>query len=76
MLPGAVFSGPYEIASYTGTLTGSFAEVTTGFTVSYSQPGEILVTADTLLTSPLPEPGRGLIYSGAYLLLAKRRRRA
>ena len=76
MLPGAVFSGPYEIASYTGTLTGSFAEVTPGYTVSYSQPGEILVTADSLLTSPLPEPSGVMLCGGACALLARRRRKA
>jgi len=71
MVAGTVFSGPYEIASYTGTLTGSFAEVTPGYTVSYSQPGEILVTADPPLTSPLPEPSGGLLCASLCFLLAR-----
>jgi hypothetical protein len=74
MVAGTVFSGPYEIASYTGTLTGSFAEVTPGYTVSYSQPGEILVTADPPLTSPLPEPSGGLLCASLCFLRARCRK--
>jgi hypothetical protein len=70
LAPGAVFSTPYEIASYTGSLTGEFSQVTPGFVIDYSQPGEILVTA-------VPEPGAcGLVIGGGLLALGKRRRRA
>jgi hypothetical protein len=69
LAPGAVFSTPYEIASYTGALTGTFENVTPGFVVDYSQPGEILVTA-------VPEPSIcALLGGGACLVLGRRRRR-
>jgi hypothetical protein len=67
--PGAIFSTPYEIISYTGTLTGTFAQVTPGFVVDYSNPGEILVTA-------VPEPDAcALVASGAFIAMRRRRRR-
>jgi hypothetical protein len=69
LAPGAVFSTPYEIASYTRTLTGTFSNVTPGFVVDYSQPGEILVTA-------IPEPGAcAFVAAGAFGVLTTRRRR-
>jgi hypothetical protein len=69
LAPGAVFSGPYEVASYTGALSGAFSQVTPGFVVDYSQPGEILV-------STIPEPAAfGGLAAFAGLALARRRRR-
>jgi hypothetical protein len=68
LAPGAVFSTPYEIASYTGTLTGTFSNVTPGFVVDYSQSGEILVTA-------VPEPGACMLVAGGALISLRRRRR-
>jgi hypothetical protein len=68
MEPGAMFSGPYEIATYTGSLSGVFSQVNPGFVVDYSHPGEILVTA-------IPEPtGIVLVVAGAFFALARRRR--
>jgi hypothetical protein len=64
MAPGAIFTTPYEIISYTGTLGGTFGQVTPGYVVDYSQPGEILVTA-------VPEPtGCGLLVAGAFAAMA------
>jgi hypothetical protein len=70
LAPGAAFSGPYEIISYPGySLNGTFAQVTPGFTVDYSRPGEILVTS-------IPEPvGFGFLAASGGLLLARRRAR-
>ena len=39
LAPGTVF--PYVIATYSGTLTGTFTTVTPGYTVDYSTPGQI-----------------------------------
>jgi hypothetical protein len=65
---GGIFSGPYEIATYTGGLSGVFSQVTPGFVVDYSHSGEILVTA-------IPEPtGFGLLFVGAGLVLTRRRK--
>jgi hypothetical protein len=64
MAPGAAFGGPYLIATYEGTLTGEFDDVTPGYTVDYSVPGEILITAF------VPEPatlGMVLLCAGAML---------
>jgi hypothetical protein len=60
--------GPIEIASYTGTLTGTFAEVTPGFVLSYATPVEILVTA-------VPEPASVGLLAAAALLLSRRSQR-
>jgi hypothetical protein len=70
LAPGAIFSTPYEIFSYTGSLSGTFAQVTPGFVLDYSQPGEILVSA-------VPEPSTcALVAAGALAALGRRRRKA
>jgi hypothetical protein len=57
----------YTVTTYTGNLTGTFDQVTPGYTVSYDTPNAIMVTF-------VPEPGSvGLAAAG--LLLALRRRR-
>ena len=48
-LAGSTFTTPYDIINYTGTLTGTFTDVTPGYLLDYSHAGEILVTA-------VPEP--------------------
>jgi hypothetical protein len=71
MAPGAAFGGPYLIAEYIGTLSGEFNRVTDGYTVDYSTPGEILITAF------VPEPTTlSLLLLGAGAILKGRRRRA
>jgi hypothetical protein len=63
-IPGA----QYLIATYSGALSGTFANVTPGYSVSYAMPNEILVTA-------VPEPlAIGPLLAGALPLLARRRR--
>ena len=41
---GAPTAGSYVIATYSGTRTGTFASVPSGYTVNYSAPGEIRLT--------------------------------
>lgn len=53
-LPGGANPGNYVIATYSGTLTGTFNNVTPGFTVSYATPGQIILTVP-------PTPGSGAI---------------
>ncbi len=63
-------TGPYLIASQVGALNGVFDHVTPGYTVDYSQPGKIYVSA-------VPEPSS--IAAVAVLVgpaLVRRRRRA
>ena len=56
-LAGSTFTQPYDIINYTGTLTGTFTDVTPGYVLDYtSHPGEILVTA-------VPEPAALAIFS-------------
>ncbi|MCA9234634.1 MAG: autotransporter-associated beta strand repeat-containing protein, partial [Planctomycetales bacterium] len=43
-LIGSPAAGPYLIANYSGSLTGTFDSVTPGVTVDYSQPNQIFVT--------------------------------
>jgi hypothetical protein len=67
--PAAALHTPYELARYFGTLTGVFDHVTPGFTVDYSTPGVIFVTA-------VPEPTAGSVFVlGAASLLHRVRRR-
>jgi len=62
----------FEIASYTGTLTGTFASVTPGYQVIYTTPDEIEVEAVAV-----PEPGSWATMLGSFgmLLFAQRLRR-
>jgi hypothetical protein len=62
----------FEIASYTGMLSGRFATVTPGYQVIYSTPDEILVEA-----SAVPEPATwaSFISGFGFLLLVQRARR-
>ena len=68
-LAGSTFTTPYDIINYTGTLTGTFSDVTPGYVLDYSShPGEILVTA-------VPEPtALGLFALGFAGLALKRRK--
>ncbi len=71
-LAGTTFAGPYLIATYTGTLTGTFGSVTPGYTVSYATPNDIYVTKFVAV----PEPATlAILAVGALALLARRRRR-
>ena len=63
----ARLTGTYEIATYTGTLTGEFGQITPGYDVNYGKPGEILVI--------VPEPGKWALLLAASCPLAMRRRR-
>jgi autotransporter-associated beta strand protein len=42
---------PIVIATYSGTLSGTFATVTPGYTVNYSTPGTIILTQGTVFDS-------------------------
>ena len=56
-LAGTTFTTPYDIINYTGSLTGTFTDVTPGYVLDYtSHPGEILVTA-------VPEPAALAIFA-------------
>ena len=44
-LSGGTNGGFYTIATYTGSLTGTFSSVTPGYTVDYSHAGQIRVDA-------------------------------
>ena len=68
-LVGDTLSGTYVLATYTGSLIGTFDHVTPGFEVSYAVPGQISVTAT-------PEPTALLAVAGLGLVLVRRNRRA
>lgn len=38
-------TGPWVIATYAGTLTGTFNNVTSGYTVDYATPGQIILSS-------------------------------
>lgn len=67
LLPGGPVGVPRMIIEYSGTLTGEFTNVTPGFAVDYSQPGEIWVTA-------APEPGAAAIVGITVAGIWRRRR--
>jgi hypothetical protein len=59
----------FTIATYTGNLVGAFDNVTPGFTVDYSTPGQVIVTG-------VPEPSSIAFASlGAVAMLQRRRHR-
>jgi autotransporter-associated beta strand protein len=55
---GAATPGNYTIAQYSGTLTGTFNNVTGGYTVSYATPGQVILTVPpgVGVGSVVPEP--------------------
>jgi fibronectin-binding autotransporter adhesin len=75
---GATGAASYTLATYTGSLTGTFdneLNLPTGYFVDYSHSGQILLTMGT----PVPEPGTWLIGGfavGALLVSQRRRTRA
>jgi hypothetical protein len=66
---GTVGNGnTYLVATYGGSLLGTFDNVTPGYDVSYATPGEIIVVSS-------PEPGGLLLGTAGSVLLIRRLRR-
>ncbi len=60
-------TGPWLIATYAGTLTGAFDNITSGYTVDYSTSGQIKLTAG--LSGDYN--GNGTVDAGDYVLWRK-----
>lgn len=80
LLAGAA-PGNYVIATYSGALTGTFNNVTPGFTVSYATPGQIILnvppSAGAAAVAAVPEPSTAfLVALGVAALSACRHRQA
>lgn len=78
LLAGAA-PGNYVIATYSGALTGTFNNVTPGFSVSYATPGQIILTvppsAGAAAVAAVPEPATVLLATFPLAWLAARRHR-
>jgi MYXO-CTERM domain-containing protein len=59
----------FVAATYTGTLIGTFNEVTPGISVNYGIPGQILISG-----TPVPEPTAAVVAMGLFALAGRRRR--
>ena len=78
-LPGGATPGNYVIATYSGTLTGTFNNVTPGFTVNYATPGQIILNVPPLAglgsLAAVPEPSCWLFVACAIVTITRMRRR-
>ncbi|MEX2093570.1 MAG: PEP-CTERM sorting domain-containing protein [Pirellulales bacterium] len=77
---GSANPGNYVIAQYSGTLSGTFNNVTGGYTVNYATPGQVILNVPALAGSgslaAVPEPTTlALVALGTLCLGAVRRRR-
>jgi hypothetical protein len=79
-LLGGATPGDYVIATYSGSLTGTFNNVTPGYSVSYATPGQVILTVPALAglgaIAPVPEPTAAIlaIIAGCVVGLMRRRR--
>ena len=78
-LPGGATPGNYVIATYSGTLTGTFNNVTPGFTVNYATPGQLILNVPPLVglgsLAAVPEPSCWLFVACAIATITHMRRR-